>query len=53
MKSNVNPSISCSVEQCKHHAKDQNNCCLSCISIGTHETNPSMDQCTDCLSFEK
>jgi hypothetical protein len=23
------------------------------VSIGTHESNPSMDQCTDCLSFVK
>ena len=23
------------------------------IRVGTHETNPSMDQCTDCQSYQK
>ena len=28
-------------------------CCLNCISVGTHEANPTDPQCTDCNSFEK
>ena len=30
-----------------------NNCGLSSIQVGTHESNPSMDQCTDCQSYQK
>lgn len=48
-----NNSIRCSVGVCKHHCGSSNHCTLDCIAIGTHEKNPSMDQCTDCLSFEK
>ena len=38
-----NSSIKCNV----------NNCGLSSIQVGTHESSPSMDQCTDCQSFQK
>ncbi|MBO4854094.1 MAG: DUF1540 domain-containing protein [Oscillospiraceae bacterium] len=48
-----NDSISCTVTSCAHHCKDINRCGLHAIQVGTHETNPSMDQCTDCQSFEK
>lgn len=48
----VNESVKCSVEQCKHHANSKNYCSLKCISVGTHEMNPTQEQCTDCLSFE-
>lgn len=50
--SNINQSIKCTVEQCRHHAGLQNFCSLDCITVGTHEANPTMDQCTDCLSFK-
>ncbi|MBN7772775.1 DUF1540 domain-containing protein [Clostridium aminobutyricum] len=52
MNSFINESIKCSVNQCRHHANSKNFCSLDCISVGTHEANPKMDQCTDCLSFE-
>lgn len=42
--------IDCSVNQCKHN-DSKNHCTLSCIQVGTHETNPTGPQCTDCQSF--
>ena len=48
-----NQTIRCTVDQCKHHEKTENFCALDSITVGTHEANPTMDQCTDCLSFEK
>ena len=47
----MNKSIKCMVESCQHHANAANYCCLDCITVGTHECNPSVDQCTDCMSF--
>lgn len=47
-----NESIGCSVEQCKHHCKEDNYCTLNMIQVGTHETNPTQKECTDCNSFE-
>ena len=49
----INESIKCTVESCQHHASSANYCSLDCITVGTHESNPAVDQCTDCLSFEK
>ena len=48
-----NSAIGCTVTSCAHHCKDENRCGLHSIQVGTHEANPSHDQCTDCLSFEK
>ena len=48
-----NTSIHCSVDTCAHHCESSQYCGLNSIRVGTHETNPSMDQCTDCQSFEK
>ncbi len=48
----VNNSIGCTVHQCKYNAVSQNYCTLKKIMVGTHEANPTMDQCTDCKSFE-
>jgi len=48
-----NQTIRCTVDQCKHHEKTQNLCSLEAITVGTHEANPTAQQCTDCLSFEK
>lgn len=45
-----NPSIKCSVEQCKYNNQEQY-CTLSAIQVGTHEQNPTQVQCTDCNSF--
>ncbi len=49
----INKSIKCTVDSCQHHADTANYCSLDCITVGTHECNPTVDQCTDCLSFEK
>lgn len=46
-----NECIRCTVEQCRHHHDTKNYCTLDSIQVGTHEMNPTMDQCTDCKSF--
>ena len=48
----TNQSIGCSVSQCKYHSNSQEYCTLSKIMVGTHESNPSKVECTDCNSFE-
>jgi len=48
-----NLSIKCTVQQCTHHSNSKDYCTLDSILVGTHECNPTMDQCTDCKSFEK
>ncbi len=53
MNNQANHSIKCTVQQCRHHCNTENYCSLDCVSIGTHESDPSMDQCTDCKSFAK
>ena len=53
MNCNANKSIECTVKQCAHHCDEANFCSLERILVGTHEANPSMDQCTDCMSFRK
>ena len=47
----ANKSIGCTVEQCKHHCQSENYCSLNQVSIGTHESNPTVKQCVDCESF--
>ncbi|MBQ7255950.1 MAG: DUF1540 domain-containing protein [Oscillospiraceae bacterium] len=49
----ANHCIECSVTQCQHHCQQENFCALNQIKVGTHEKNPSMEQCTDCLSYVK
>lgn len=49
----ANKCIECTVTQCQNHCGAQNFCSLDKIKVGTHEWNPTMDQCTDCLSFVK
>ncbi len=51
-KCQANRSIKCTVEQCVNHCTNEQYCSLDCITVGTHETNPTMDQCTDCQSFQ-
>ena len=51
--SNPNHAIACTVKQCMHHCDIENYCSLNQIHVGTHETNPTVDQCTDCMSFER
>ena len=53
MNCHANKSIECTVHQCAHHCQGENYCSLNKILVGTHETNPTMDQCTDCKSFKK
>jgi len=48
----ANQSIKCTVEQCANHCASQGYCGLDCITVGTHEQNPTVDQCTDCQSFQ-
>lgn len=52
-KSKANPSIKCSVDQCEYHCLNQDNCALDSISVGTHESDPTVQECTDCESFER
>ena len=53
MNCHANKSIECTVQSCAHHCDSENYCSLERILVGTHETNPTMDQCTDCQSFKK
>jgi len=46
-----NRCIACTVQQCVHHAENENFCSLDKIMVGTHEMNPTASQCTDCESF--
>lgn len=48
---NANTAIKCTVSQCQHHCQNEDYCSLKCITVGTHEANPTMDECTDCQSF--
>jgi hypothetical protein len=49
---NANKSIECTVTNCRNHCNGANYCSLERILVGTHEANPTMDQCTDCKSFQ-
>ena len=46
-------SIECTVQQCANHCEGENYCSLDRILVGTHEACPTVDQCTDCMSFRK
>lgn len=48
---NANKAIECAVKNCSHHCQSQDYCSLNSIRVGTHESDPTMDQCTDCQSF--
>ena len=41
-------SIRCTVEQCANHCDSAAYCALDSITVGTHEANPTVDQCTYC-----
>ncbi len=47
----ANRSIRCMVTQCKNHNGQEDYCSLNQIQVGTHESNPSVKLCTDCMSF--
>jgi len=51
MDKKANKTIECSVKQCANHCKSQEFCALEKVRIGTHEANPTMNQCVDCESF--
>ena len=53
MNEHANKCIECTVQSCAYHCDTANYCSLDKIMVGTHETNPAMDQCTDCKSFRK
>lgn len=53
MNCHANKSIECTVQQCANHCPDQNYCSLDCITVGTHELNPTVSECTDCKSFHR
>lgn len=48
-----NHCIECSVRECKYHSCCDDYCTLEKIRIGSHEANPTVDQCTDCKSFSR
>ena len=47
-----NTSIKCTVSNCAHHCQSQDYCALNTITVGTHETNPTKVECTDCQSVQ-
>ncbi len=52
MGCNENKSIKCTVQQCKYHCHEKDYCSLDCITVGTHEMNPTVSECVDCKSFK-
>ena len=53
MNEKKNPSIHCTVQQCRHNLCREDCCTLDTVHIGTHESDPSVKECVDCNSFEK
>ena len=52
-KSNeANPSIRCSVEDCRYHCGEVDYCSLDSIKVASHEQNPTEKTSVDCRSFE-
>lgn len=49
----ANKSIQCSVTQCTNHCQDKAYCSLDAVQIASHEGDPKVKQCVDCMSFEK
>ena len=49
----MNKSIKCTVGTCQNDCDSADYCSLDCITVGTHECDPTVDQCTDCLSFKR
>ncbi|MCI7126529.1 MAG: DUF1540 domain-containing protein [Agathobaculum sp.] len=52
-RSQYNKAIRCTVDQCANHCDHAEYCALDSITVGTHEANPTVDQCTDCKSFSR
>ena len=53
MNDHANKCIECTVRQCAYHCDTENYCSLDRIMVGTHESNPTVEECTDCMSFRK
>ena len=53
MNHHANKCIECTVQQCAYHCENENYCSLDRILVGTHEVNPTENQCTDCKSFQR
>ena len=53
MENKCNRGIECTVDECRYHSVSENYCTLDKILVGSHEANPTMDQCTDCKSFDR
>ena len=53
MNGTENRCIEFLVKQCAHHCQTTNFCSLDRIVVGSHEPDPTMVQCTDCMSFAK
>lgn len=53
MSCHANKCVECTVHQCANHCETENYCSLDRIQVGTHEANPTVDQCTDCMSFHR
>ena len=51
MITDKNECLACTVNNCVYHAQSENYCTLEKIQVGTHETNPTKSECTDCQSF--
>ncbi len=49
---NINRSIECSVEDCRHHCRECDYCSLDKIMIGSHMTLMQGERSTDCRSFD-
>ena len=53
MNCHANKCVECTVHECANHCQSENYCSLDKILVGTHEANPTVDQCTDCMSFRR
>ena len=53
MNCHANKCIACTVQSFAYHCDTENYCSLERIQVGTHESDPKQDQCTDCMSFRK
>lgn len=53
MNCHANKCVECTVSECAHHCQSENYCSLDKILVGTHESNPTVEQCTDCMSFRR
>jgi len=50
-KMTKNSAIKCDVSSCKYNLANEHYCTLDTIKVGTHEANPTVPECTDCMSF--